>query len=99
MPKHARRASVVCERVEPEGTWEKSSSCTLQQRRVNEKWIENNFNMLNQNETWFWEDENMIYTRDGNKLTCSREAYNKLALIVNNKWLNKNVKVIHLQHT
>jgi len=71
-----------------------ASSITLQQRKVNEKWIEKNFNMTNQNGFWCWKEENMIYTKDGNKITCNREAYNKLALIVNNKWLNKNVKVI-----
>ena len=75
-------------------TWGKTSSITLQQRKVNEKWIEKMMNMTNQNGTWIWEDEKMIYTKVGNKLTCNREAYNKLALVVNNKWLNKNVKVV-----
>ena len=70
------------------------SFITLQQRKVNEKWIEKKFTMLNENGTWTWIDTGMIYTKDGNKITCNREAYNKLALIVNAKWLNKNVRII-----
>tara|TARA_R100001463_G_scaffold134569_2_gene196871 strand:- start:185 stop:445 length:261 start_codon:yes stop_codon:yes gene_type:complete len=73
------------------GVVQPTSSITLQQRKVNEKWIENK---LLKSKRWVWKDEMMIYTQDGNKITCNREAYNKLALIVNNKWLNKNVKIV-----
>ena len=75
-----------------EGRLQPPSSITLQQRKVNEKWIENTFL---KSKRWIWKDEMMFYTKDGNKITCNREAYNKLALIVSNKWLNKNIKVIN----
>lgn len=77
--------------IEIPGVVQPRSSLTLHQRKVNEKWIENIFL---KSKSWTWKDEMMIYTQDGNKITCNREAYNKLALIVNNKWLSKRVKVI-----
>ena len=70
-----------------------SSSTTLQQRKANELWLENIFSMLKQEACWTWVDEKQIYTKDGNKITCNKKAYNKLALIVNNKWLCKKVRV------
>ena len=70
-----------------------SSSTTLQQRKANELWLENIFSMLDQEGYWTWIDQNEIYTKDGNKITCNKKAYNKLALIVNNKWLCKKVRV------
>ena len=70
-----------------------SSSTTLQQRKANELWLENIFSMLKQEGCWTWVDEKQIYTKYGNKITCNKKAYNKLALIVNNKWLCKKVRV------
>ena len=49
--------------------------------------------MLKQEGCWTWVDEKQIYTKYGNKITCNKKAYNKLALIVNNKWLCKKVRV------
>jgi len=70
-----------------------SSSHTLQERKANEKWIEKIFTMIEEQGSWTWIDQNEIYTKDGNKITCNKKAYNKLALIVNNKWLCKKVRV------
>ena len=67
--------------------------CYKTQRKANELWLENIFSMLDQEGYWTWIDQNEIYTKDGNKITCNKKAYNKLALIVNNKWLCKKVRV------
>ena len=71
-----------------------ASSHTLQERKANEKFIEKIFTMIEEQGSWTWVDEREIYIKYGNKIVCNKEAYNKLALIVNNKWLRKNVKVI-----
>ena len=70
-----------------------ASSLSLQERKANELWLENIFTMIKEQGSWTWVDEREIYIKDGNKITCNKKAYNKLALIVNNKWLCKKVRV------
>ena len=72
---------------------EPASSLTLQERKANEKFIENIFTMIKEQGSWTWVDEREIYIKYGNKIVCNKKAYNKLALIVNNKWLCKKVRV------
>ena len=87
-------SQVVQTKVVIDSGEEHASSLSLQKRKANEKWIEKIFTMIKEQGSWTWVDEREIYIKYGNKIVCNKEAYNKLALIVNNKWLRKNVKVI-----
>ena len=85
MPIHNLQIRMCCEYG---GQIQLCSSVTLHQRKANELWLENRLSI---SKTWI--DEGHVYTQNGKFITCTKEGYNKLSEVVNNKWLCKKVRV------
>lgn len=59
---------------------------------ANELWLTNVFNNLKEGGVWIWKDELMLFKREGKKLVCNKESYNKVSEIVSEEFLLRTFK-------
>ena len=57
---------------------------------INEKWLSNVIQTLNEDGVWIWKDTGLLYKKKDGKLTCTKEGYKEMSEIVSKEFLTKN---------
>ena len=60
--------------------------------KANELWLTQVHDSLNEGGVWMWKAELMLFKREGKKLLCDNNAYNKVSEIVGKEFLIKTFK-------
>jgi len=60
--------------------------------KANELWLTQVHANLNEGGVWIWKDELMLFKREGQRLLCDSNAYNKVSEIVGKEFLIKTFK-------
>ena len=60
--------------------------------KANEFWLANVHNNLKEGGVWIWKDELIMFKREGKKLLCDEESYDKVSKIISEEFLVNTFK-------